>query len=109
MPTTTLIKVFAERYRHVPERVLNNKEGRYQELQELIYPVYHDDATTPEQEAKRLLEALKTGGLVRPRYLRHRAGARVAGGNVHRVFGHLRRVRLGDRASQPVRAARHGK
>ena len=29
MPTTTLIKIFAERYRHVPKRILNNKEGRY--------------------------------------------------------------------------------
>ena len=68
MPRTTLIKIFAERYRHVPERILNNKEGRYQELQELIYLVTHDAATSPEQEAKRLLEALKTGGLVCPRY-----------------------------------------
>lgn len=68
MPTTTLIKIFAERYRHVPERILNNKEGRYQELQELIYVVCHDTTTSPEQEARRLLEALKTGGLVRPRY-----------------------------------------
>lgn len=65
MPTTTLVKVFAERYRHVPERILNNKEGRYQELQELIY---HVTTTSPEQEAKRLLEAFKTSGLVRPRY-----------------------------------------
>lgn len=68
MPTTTLIKVFAERYRHVSERIISNKEGRYQELQELIYLVRHDPATSPEQEAKRLLEALKNGGLVRPRY-----------------------------------------
>ena len=68
MPHTTLIKIFAERYRHVPERILNNKDGRYEELQELIYLVHHDAFTSPEQEAKRLLEALKTGGLVRPRY-----------------------------------------
>ena len=68
MSRTTLIKIFAERYRHVPERILNNKEGRYLELQELIYLVNHDAATSPEQEARRLLEALKTGGLVRPRY-----------------------------------------
>ena len=68
MPTTTLIKIFAERYRHVPERILNNKEGRYQELQELVYLVYHDATTSPEQEARLLLEALKTGGLVRSRY-----------------------------------------
>ena len=68
MSRTTLIKIFAERYRHVPERILNNKEGRYQELQELIYLVNHDATTSPEQEARRLLEALKTGGLVRPRY-----------------------------------------
>jgi len=68
MPITTLVKVFAERYRHVPERILNNKEGRYQELQELFYLVHHVATTSPEQEAKRLLEALKTGGLVRPRY-----------------------------------------
>lgn len=68
MPTTTLVKVFAEWYRHVSGRILNNKEGRYQELQELIYQVHHVATTSPEQEAKRLLEALKTGGLVRPRY-----------------------------------------
>lgn len=63
---TTLIRIFAERYRHVPERIRNNKDGRYQEMQELLHPVRHDDATSPEQEAKGLLEALKTGGLVRP-------------------------------------------
>ena len=68
MPVTTLIKIFAERYRHVPERILQNKDGRYQELQELIYLVNHDDTTSPEQEARRLLEALKAGGLLRPRY-----------------------------------------
>ena len=68
MLVTTLIKVFAERYRHVPERILANKDGRYQELQELIYLVTHDETTSPEQEAKRLLQALKTGNLVRPRY-----------------------------------------
>ncbi len=71
MPVTTLIKIFAERYRHVPERILQNKDGRYQELQELqelIHLVNHDETTSPEQEAKCLLEALKTGGLVRPRY-----------------------------------------
>lgn len=50
------------------KRILNNKEGRYQELQELIYLVHHDASTSPEQEAKRLLEALKTSGLVRPGY-----------------------------------------
>ena len=68
MPTQTLIKVFAERYRHVSERILHNKDDRYQELQELIYLVHHESTTSPEQEARRLLEALKTGGLVRPRY-----------------------------------------
>lgn len=68
MPVTTLIKIFAERYRHVPERILQNKDGRYQELQELIYLVNHDESTSPAQEARRLLEALKTGGLMRPRY-----------------------------------------
>lgn len=68
MPTTTLIKIFAERYRHVPERILHNKDSRYQELQELIYLVSHDATTSPEQEARRLLQALKTGGVVRPRY-----------------------------------------
>ena len=68
MSTKTLIKIFAERYRHVPERILQNKDGRYQELQELVYLVQHDATTSPEHEAKRLLEALKTGGLVRPRY-----------------------------------------
>ena len=31
-PVTTLIKVFVERYRHVPERILANKDGRYREL-----------------------------------------------------------------------------
>lgn len=30
--------------------------------------MHHDASTSPEQEAKRLLEALKTGGLVRPGY-----------------------------------------
>ncbi len=68
MPLTTIIKVFAERYRHVPERILANKDGRYQELQELIYVVTHDETTSPEQEAQRLVEALKTGNLVQPRY-----------------------------------------
>ena len=68
MLTTTLIKVFAERYRHVPERILHNKDGRCQELQELLYLVTHEDTTSPEQEAKCLLEALKTAGMVRPRY-----------------------------------------
>lgn len=68
MSVTTLIKIFAERYRHVPERVLQNKDGRYQELQELIYLVNHDETTSPAQEARRLLEALKAGGLLRPRY-----------------------------------------
>ena len=68
MSHTTLIKIFAERYRHVPERILHNKDGRYQELQELIYLVNHDETTSPEQEARRLLEALKTSGQVRPRY-----------------------------------------
>jgi hypothetical protein len=68
MPTTTLIKIFAERYRHVPERILNNKDGRYQELQELIYLVHHDATTSPEQEAQCLLAALKAGGLVHPCY-----------------------------------------
>lgn len=65
---TTLIKIYAERYRHVPERVLDNKAGRYQELQELIYTVAHDATTSPEQEATRLIAALKLGGVVRPRY-----------------------------------------
>ena len=69
-PVTTLIKVFVERYRHVPERILANKDGRYQELQELIYVVSHDKTTSSEQEASRLLEALKAGKLVRPRSYR---------------------------------------
>ena len=69
-PVTTLIKVFAKRYRHVPERILANKYGRYQEIQELVYLVSHDETTAPEQEARRLFQSLKTGNLVRPRYNR---------------------------------------
>lgn len=65
MSHTTLTKIFAERYCYVPEHILNNKDGRYQEL---TYLVHHDASTSPEQEARRLLEALKTGGLVHPCY-----------------------------------------
>ena len=68
MPVTTLIKIFAERYRHVPDRILANKAGRYQELRELLYLVTHSPDTSPEQEAYRLVEALKAGHRVRPRY-----------------------------------------
>lgn len=65
---TTVVKVFAERYRHVPERILVNTAGCYQELQELLYLVTHTPDTSPEQEALRLVEALKAGCRVRPRY-----------------------------------------
>ena len=65
---TTVVKVFAERYRHVSERILASKEGGYQELQELLYLVTHSPETSPEQEADRLVEALKAAGRVRPRY-----------------------------------------
>lgn len=65
---TTIVKVFAERYRHVPERILTDKAGCYQELQELLYLVTHSADTSPEQEADRLVEALKAGHRVRPRY-----------------------------------------
>ena len=68
MPTTTMVKIFAERYRHLSERILSNKEGLYQKLQEFVHLVSHDAATSPEQEGKLLLEALKTGDVVRPRY-----------------------------------------
>jgi hypothetical protein len=65
---TTVVKVYAELYRHVPDRLLLNKEGRYQELQELFYLIYHNDDTSPEQEAQQLIAALKIGGVLRPRY-----------------------------------------
>ena len=68
MSSTTLIKIFTERYRHVLGRILHNEDGRYQELQKLVYLVYHDAATSPEQEAKCLLEVLKTDGPVCPLY-----------------------------------------
>ena len=32
MPTTTMVKIFAERYRYLSERILSNKEGLYQKL-----------------------------------------------------------------------------
>ena len=65
---TTIVKVYAERYRHVPERILTDKAGCYQELQELLYLVTHSSNTSPEQEANRLVEALQAGHRVRPRY-----------------------------------------
>ena len=72
MPTTpTVVKVYVDRYRHVPERLLAptiHKEGRFQELEELLYLVAHDEQSTPEQEARHLVEALKAGGVVSPRY-----------------------------------------
>ncbi|GAC1597744.1 MAG: hypothetical protein NVS3B25_23040 [Hymenobacter sp.] len=70
-PKPTVIKVYVERYRHVAERLLapnNHKEGRYQELEELLYFVAHDEQSSPDEEARRLIEALKAGGVVRPRY-----------------------------------------
>ena len=63
---TTLIKVYAEQYRHVPERILDNKARRSQELPELIYTVAHDATTSPEQEAVRLVAALKLGAWCGP-------------------------------------------
>ena len=65
---TTVIRVYAERYRHVPERIMANKTGCYQELQELLYLVTHTPDTSPEQEALRLVEALQAGHRVRPRF-----------------------------------------
>ncbi|WP_210518837.1 hypothetical protein [Hymenobacter terricola] len=64
----TIVKVYVERYRHVPERILTTKDARYQELQELLYHITHTRDTSPEQEARRLVEALKAAGIVRPRY-----------------------------------------
>ena len=65
---TTVVKVYANLYRHVPDRLLPTKDGRYQELQELFYLICHSDDTTPEQEARRLMEALEVGGELSPRY-----------------------------------------
>ena len=45
---TTVIRVFAERYRQVPERIMVYKVGCYQYLQELLYMVTHSPDTSPE-------------------------------------------------------------
>ncbi|WP_201982867.1 hypothetical protein [Hymenobacter rubidus] len=65
---TTFVKIYTDMYRHVPERILPGKDDRYHELQELLYLITHGPDTTPDQEARRLVEALKDCGMVRPRY-----------------------------------------